>query len=224
MNTIDDTFRTYIPFAQDTTFTTIVCIILIIYAVFIAPYLSEQVSSWFDNTIIKIILFGIIAYLSRFNPTIALIATIAVIVSLMRYNEYKTARTSLNQNLAFTQVKYSNFDESNNIPPQFNYRKSSCGACGGGNYDKINTQINTEDNNMLTQDEEINTIITEYNKKAKKKSEMNEIPKIKLPSPESELTDENLQLLKCMGKDNVNIMDNVQEFNSIESNYAEFEN
>lgn len=67
-----------------------ISLVLILYSVFVVPKLSPTTLSFFDNAIVKMILFILIVYISRFNATLALITTIAVIASLMKLNENKT--------------------------------------------------------------------------------------------------------------------------------------
>ena len=267
MNTFNYQTKPYITFVQDDTFTTVASLILIIYAVFIAPYLSEQISSLFDNMLVKIILFGIIAYLSRYNPTVALIATIAVIVSLMRSNEFSVTNNVLIRNASFTQSQNNNeYEYENNY--QYNHIGDNRVPKFNANIYKYNCTIPHEipqeipqenADNIIISDEKVNSIISEYRAKKTKLNrdlDFNEINQIannyqlnnqqlngqqlnncqlnnQQPNsqqlnnqlhPESEFTDDNLELLKCMGKDKTNIMENVQEFNSMESNFAEFNN
>ena len=65
---------------------------LIIYTTLIAPRLSKDIVKWFDNWLVQIILFFLIAFISQQNITIALIMTIAVVVTIMIANNYVTTK------------------------------------------------------------------------------------------------------------------------------------
>lgn len=60
-----------------------VSLLLIIYAGIIAPKLSLRTLKMFDNWIVQLVLFFLVVFLSIKNPTIALIASIAILVTLI---------------------------------------------------------------------------------------------------------------------------------------------
>jgi hypothetical protein len=62
---------------------------LVLYAGLAAPKLPESVAKVFDNPIVKLGVFFIIVYLAKKNPTLALIASIGVAVSIMTLNTHK---------------------------------------------------------------------------------------------------------------------------------------
>jgi hypothetical protein len=62
---------------------------LILYAALIAPNLSERTARLFDNSLFNLLVFFLIAYSARINPTVAVIAAIGVMVSLITLNNYK---------------------------------------------------------------------------------------------------------------------------------------
>ena len=62
---------------------------LILYAALIAPNLSEKTARLFDNSLFNLLVFFLIAYSARINPTVAVIAAIGVMVSLITLNNYK---------------------------------------------------------------------------------------------------------------------------------------
>ena len=49
---------------------------LVLYAGMVAPSLPENISRLFQNTLFKLVVFFLIAYTSRRNPTIAIIAAV----------------------------------------------------------------------------------------------------------------------------------------------------
>lgn len=59
---------------------------LIVYAATLAPKLTRGIAIWFDNWLVKVIIFFLIAYIHTANPTIALTSAIAVMVTLMVVN------------------------------------------------------------------------------------------------------------------------------------------
>jgi len=69
---------------------------LILYAAFAAPRLPERMVRWFDNPLFKLVIFFLIAYMSRKNPTVAIIAAVAVLVTLITLNRYNMNRTMMN--------------------------------------------------------------------------------------------------------------------------------
>lgn len=66
-----------------------IVLFLILYAALVAPNLSERVARLFDNSLFNLLIFFLIAYSARINPTIAIIAAIGVMVSLITLNNYK---------------------------------------------------------------------------------------------------------------------------------------
>lgn len=64
-------------------------VFLIVYAGALAPKLPSRVIKMFDNVFAKMLMFFIIVFLSRKNATIALVAAIAMMVSIMALNKIK---------------------------------------------------------------------------------------------------------------------------------------
>lgn len=63
---------------------------LILYASLAAPKLPEKVARLFDNTFVKMVVFFLIGYTGRKNPTVAAIAAVALMVTLQTLNRYET--------------------------------------------------------------------------------------------------------------------------------------
>jgi hypothetical protein len=63
-------------------------IILITYASLAAPRLPRSVAKLFENPLTKLIIFFLIVYTAKHNAGVAIIASIAVLVSLMTLNRY----------------------------------------------------------------------------------------------------------------------------------------
>ena len=63
-----------------------------LYAGLIAPQLPEYVLDFLDNPYVKFILIFILAYSSQKDPTLALIATIGLVVSIQALNKIKLGK------------------------------------------------------------------------------------------------------------------------------------
>ena len=92
-NNFDNQINNYLGFLQNEYATAAISLFLILYAGVIAPKLPPNVLSWFDNWIVQIALFFVIVYISNKNATIALIAAIAVLVTLMVANNQIVLKT-----------------------------------------------------------------------------------------------------------------------------------
>lgn len=96
---IDNAVDSYLGFLKNEYVVTGVTLFLILYAGIIAPRLSPRFLALFDNWIVQVALFFGIVYLSEKNVTVAIIATIALLVTLMSLNNYKVLRVvRLNEN------------------------------------------------------------------------------------------------------------------------------
>lgn len=62
---------------------------LILYAGLAAPKLPETIAKLFDNIIFKFIVLFLVAYGARKNPTIAIIAVVALLISIQALNRIK---------------------------------------------------------------------------------------------------------------------------------------
>lgn len=65
---------------------------LVLYAGLAAPQLPEYVARMFDNQLFKLLIFFLVAYSSRKNPTIAIIAAVGLMVSLHTLTKFKVNR------------------------------------------------------------------------------------------------------------------------------------
>jgi hypothetical protein len=92
-NNFDNQINNYLGFLQNEYATAAISLFLILYAGVIAPKLPPNVLRWFDNWIVQIALFFVIVYISNKNATIALIAAIAVLVTLMVANNQIVLKT-----------------------------------------------------------------------------------------------------------------------------------
>lgn len=69
---------------------------LVLYSGLAAPNLPESIAKLFSSNIFKFLIIFLIAYNARSNPTVALIATIAFIVSLQALNKWEMRREMMN--------------------------------------------------------------------------------------------------------------------------------
>lgn len=69
---------------------------LIIYSGMVAPKLPERVARLFGQTWFRVLVFFLIAYTSRKNPTVAIIAAVGLLVSLQTLQKYDTQRKMQN--------------------------------------------------------------------------------------------------------------------------------
>ncbi|ARF09305.1 hypothetical protein Catovirus_2_254 [Catovirus CTV1] len=214
MNSLDNTFKSYFPFVQNDVFTIAASLILIVYAAFIAPQISEQFASFLGNPFVKLIIFLVIAYICRYNPTVAVIATIAVIVSLMKYNEYKEIRNTMsNVMLPGNMMNYEQqFMGSEWEAPVYNNN------CHNQNYEE---EIKYNDDAIKAKLNEIQF----QNKIPKKEVILNNLEEIgdKLSgNKDNDFTVDNLELLRCMGNDKKN-ENQIMDYDEQEVSYANFD-
>ena len=64
-------------------------IILVLYAAMVAPNLNRDVSSIFDNVIVRLIVACVIVFLSFHDTTLAILLAIAFVVSIQTLNKHK---------------------------------------------------------------------------------------------------------------------------------------
>ena len=63
-------------------------VFLVVYAGMAAPKLPERVARLFDNTLFRIVVFFLVAYSARKSPSVAAIAGVGLMVSLMTLSRY----------------------------------------------------------------------------------------------------------------------------------------
>jgi hypothetical protein len=84
-------------------------IILIAYASLAAPRLPENIVRMFDHPLTKLVVFFLIVYLAKYNAGVAIIAAVAVLITLMTLNKYNVQREMMG-NLSTME---SNLDKCN---------------------------------------------------------------------------------------------------------------
>ena len=89
-NQFDNTVRGWLSVVDDNQYvSTALSLFLIIYAAYAVPKLPGYVLRIFDNPLVKLLLFFLIAYTARRNPTVAIIAAVGVLVTLQALNKMK---------------------------------------------------------------------------------------------------------------------------------------
>jgi hypothetical protein len=109
-NNFDKTVSGYLGFLDNEYIQAGLALFLILYAGIIAPKLSPGVLEMFDNIFVKILAFFLIVLISKKSPTIALIAAVAVIVTLMIANNQIVIKTIVRQE-QFSSINPSDNDD-----------------------------------------------------------------------------------------------------------------
>ena len=73
---------------------TTIKVLIALYAAFAAPSLSKNVAVFFDNTLVKITIAILIAYLATKDASMAILVALAFILTLQTANKYKLIDTS----------------------------------------------------------------------------------------------------------------------------------
>ncbi|MBA42563.1 MAG: hypothetical protein CMF62_00955 [Magnetococcales bacterium] len=92
MQQFDNTVNQYLSFLDNEYVSTGLSLFLVLYAGMAAPQLPENVARLFENTFFKVLIFFLIVYTSRRNPTVAIISAVALMVSLQTLSKYDTNR------------------------------------------------------------------------------------------------------------------------------------
>ena len=90
MEQFDNTVRNALSFIDNNEYlSAAVSLFLILYAGLAAPKLPGYIARLFDNPLFKLLIFFLIAYSARKNPTVAIIASVGLMVSLHTLTRYK---------------------------------------------------------------------------------------------------------------------------------------
>jgi len=89
MEAFDNTVKRYTRWLDNPYIAGALTVFLVAYAGIAAPKLPGYVAKWFDYTLVKVVLFFLIVFLSRRNATVALVAAVALIVSIMALDKLK---------------------------------------------------------------------------------------------------------------------------------------
>ena len=80
---------------QNSIFTSMLGVFLVLYASLAAPKLPSYVARWFDNMWFKLLIMFLIAYMSTRNPSVAIISALALLITLQTLSMHKTTDTVL---------------------------------------------------------------------------------------------------------------------------------
>ena len=89
MEAFDNTVRDYTTWLDNPYVSGALTIFLIVYASMAAPKLPHYIAKLFDYTLFKLLMFFLIVYISKKNATVALIAAVALMVSIMTLDRLK---------------------------------------------------------------------------------------------------------------------------------------
>jgi len=90
---------------------TILGLFLVLYAALAAPKLPKSISSWFDNVWFKLGFMFLIAYMATRDPSVAIISSVALLVTLQTLSAQKTAETVVKS----VQDKIEKFSQDKNV-------------------------------------------------------------------------------------------------------------
>lgn len=89
MEEFDNFIKSHTTFLDNPYVSSFLTVFLVVYASSIAPKLPEYYAKFFDNIFVKFLMFFLIVFLSKKNATLALISSIALIISIMTLNKIK---------------------------------------------------------------------------------------------------------------------------------------
>lgn len=127
INTADTTVKGWLSYVDQNEYVTAgLALFLIVYASYAAPRLPPYILRLFDNPLFKLVIFFLIVYSARKNPTVAIIAAIGVMVTLHALNKLKLEQMMTMQ-IQKDKV-YSDLSENidqNLIPDDIAYEEAS---------------------------------------------------------------------------------------------------
>jgi len=96
LSEFSDSFNSFvspkISFLNNEYVSAFLMVILIAYASLAAPRLPENIVKVLDHPLAKLIVFFLIVYLARYNASVAIVAAVAVLITLMTLNKYNVQR------------------------------------------------------------------------------------------------------------------------------------
>jgi hypothetical protein len=88
--TFDNTVKGWLSFIDNNEYVSgALTVFLIVYASYAAPKLPPYILKLFDNPLFKLLIFFLIAYTAKKNPTVAIIAAVGLMVSIHALNKLK---------------------------------------------------------------------------------------------------------------------------------------
>jgi len=89
MENLDNFVKKHTSWLDDPYVSGFLIVFLIVYASMAAPKLPNYIANLFDNTFFKLFIFFLIVYVSKRNATVALVAAVALMVSIMALQRIK---------------------------------------------------------------------------------------------------------------------------------------
>jgi len=96
MDTLNEQVSKFLSFLDNEYISAALSLFLVLYAGLAAPKLPNYVATLFDNLWFKLVIFFLIAYTARKNPTTAIIAAIGLMISLQTLARYKVNNQIVN--------------------------------------------------------------------------------------------------------------------------------
>jgi hypothetical protein len=109
MDNLNQTIKQKLKFLNNEYVSAAVSLFLVLYAGMAAPNLPNSVARLFDNSLFRLVIFFLIAYMSKKDPTIAIIAAVGLMVSLQTLSKYNVEQHLVNI------VKYGSSDNQVNV-------------------------------------------------------------------------------------------------------------
>ncbi len=92
----DNTVQPYLSVLNNEYISAGLSVFFVLYAGLVAPKLPLSIANLFDNIFVKLILFFLIVYIAKHNPSVAIIAAVAVWVSMLTLSKYQAEEKLMN--------------------------------------------------------------------------------------------------------------------------------
>jgi hypothetical protein len=89
MQELDRTLRSYLSFLENEYISSAISLFLVVYAGMAAPKLPEHMANLLKIMWFRLLMFALVAYTSKINQNVAIIAAIGLVVSLQTLNKYE---------------------------------------------------------------------------------------------------------------------------------------
>lgn len=122
-----------LDFLENPVIKLILVIIIISYCVGVVPFLNNELSKIFNNTLVKFVMLIVVMYLGVKDPTLALLITIAYIMSIVQTNLYGKYDT----------VEIKNYEPE--TPPPVNEENNSNSTNYLDGFNNVNNGVNQDD-------------------------------------------------------------------------------
>jgi len=93
MESFDNFVKEYTTWLDNPYVSGALIVFLVVYAAMAAPRLPNYIAKLFDYTLFKLFIFFLIVYVSKKNATVALVASVALMVSLMALDKLKLSES-----------------------------------------------------------------------------------------------------------------------------------